>query len=82
MGILERGGKVRTKVVADRKKKTLQTEVKKHVEAGSALYSDALLPYDGYLIAFSASGDRPRRKFVAATSHQWLVELLATADRK
>lgn len=47
MGILERGGKVRTKVVNDRKKKTLQGEVRKHVEAGSALYSDALLSYEG-----------------------------------
>lgn len=47
VGILERGGKVRTKVVTDRKKKTLQAEVKKHVEAGSALYSDALMSYDG-----------------------------------
>lgn len=47
MGILERGGKVRTKVIADRKKKTLQAEVKKHVEAGAALYTDALLSYNG-----------------------------------
>jgi transposase-like protein len=47
MGILERGGKVRTKVVPNRKKHALQTEVHKHVEAGSALYSDALLSYDG-----------------------------------
>jgi transposase-like protein len=47
MGILERGGNVRTSVVADRKKKTLQSEVKKHVEAGSALYSDALMSYNG-----------------------------------
>ena len=47
MGILERGGKVRTMVVPSRRKKALQTEVKKHVEAGSALYSDALLSYDG-----------------------------------
>jgi len=47
MGILERGGKVRTTVVEDRKKKTIQTEVKKHVEAGSALYSDELKSYDG-----------------------------------
>ena len=38
---------MRTKVVTDRKKKALQTEVKKHVEAGSALSSDALLSYDG-----------------------------------
>jgi transposase-like protein len=47
MGILERGGKVRTSVVASRKKAVLQAEVKKHVEAGSALYTDFLLSYDG-----------------------------------
>jgi len=54
MGILQRGDKdkgihstVRTKVVTNRKKKTLQAEVKAHVQAGSALYSDALLSYDG-----------------------------------
>jgi transposase-like protein len=55
-GVLERGdsgkhkinhSKVRTVVVPDRKKKTLQAEVKEHVQAGSALYSDALLSYDG-----------------------------------
>ena len=47
MGILERGGEVRTKVVADRKKQTLQSEIKQHVQAGSALYTDALLSYAG-----------------------------------
>ena len=47
MGILERGGKVRTQVVGDRRKRTLQAEVHKHVEAGSALYTDALLSYEG-----------------------------------
>jgi transposase-like protein len=47
MGILERGGEVRTTVVANRKKTALQAEVKKHVEAGAALYTDALLSYDG-----------------------------------
>jgi transposase-like protein len=47
MGILERGGKVRTSVVPNRKKKVLQAEVKKHVEAGAALYTDALKSYDG-----------------------------------
>jgi len=47
MGILERGGKVRTVVVENRKKKALQAEVHKHVEAGSALYTDALLSYEG-----------------------------------
>jgi transposase-like protein len=47
MGILERGGEVRTKVVANRKKKALQKEVRAHVEAGSALFTDALKSYDG-----------------------------------
>ena len=47
MGILERGGKVRTSVIANRKKKAVQAEVRSHVEAGSALYTDALLSYEG-----------------------------------
>ena len=47
MGIFERGGKVRTVVVPNRKKHALQSEVRKHVEAGAALYTDALLSYDG-----------------------------------
>src|SRR5580700_3951862 len=52
MGILERGAdgkvsKVRTTVIANRKKKAIQGEVRKHVQAGSALYSDALKSYEG-----------------------------------
>jgi transposase-like protein len=47
MGILERGGEVRAVVVDNRRKKTLQAEVVKHVEAGAALYTDALLSYEG-----------------------------------
>jgi transposase-like protein len=44
VGILERGkdgtSRVRTSVIPNRKKKTLQAEVRQHVEAGSALYTD------------------------------------------
>jgi transposase-like protein len=47
MGILERGGKVITKVIPNRKKKLLQAEVREHVEAGAALYTDFLLSYEG-----------------------------------
>jgi transposase-like protein len=47
MGILLRDGTVRTVVVENCKKKALQGEVDKHVEAGSALYTDGLLAYDG-----------------------------------
>jgi transposase-like protein len=52
MGILERSkdGKhstVRTTVVPNRKKSALQAELRKHVEAGSAIYTDALQSYKG-----------------------------------
>src|SRR5271170_5183310 len=47
MGILERGGKVRAAVVPSRRKTVLQEEVRKHVTAGAALYTDALLSYEG-----------------------------------
>ncbi len=47
LGVLERAGKVRATVVPSRKKGALQPEVRKHVEAGSALYTDALKSYEG-----------------------------------
>ncbi len=47
LGILERGGKIRTMVVSNRKKQALQTEVRNHVALESALYTDALRSYDG-----------------------------------
>ena len=53
MGILERGGTVRASVVPSRKKSVLQAEVKKHVEAGAALYTDFLLSYEGLASEFA-----------------------------
>lgn len=47
MGILERGGKVRTSVIANRRKKALQAKVREHVSAGSAIFTDALQSYEG-----------------------------------
>jgi len=47
LGIIERGGRVRTKVVPNRKKKTLQAEVRENVETGSAVFTDFLLSYEG-----------------------------------
>jgi transposase-like protein len=46
-GMIERGGKVKTQVVASRKRDSLQPEIRKHVEAGAALYSDELRSYNG-----------------------------------
>lgn len=47
MGLAKRGGEVRTIVVPDRKKSTLQAEVEDNVQAGAALYSDDLKSYEG-----------------------------------
>jgi transposase-like protein len=47
MGILERGGKVITRVVPSTKKKALQSEIREHVLAGSALFTDSLKSYEG-----------------------------------
>jgi len=52
MGILERGSrttgsKVRVKVVDNTKNKTLRSEVREQVLAGSALFTDALKSYEG-----------------------------------
>jgi len=47
MGILERGKEIRTVVVANRRKTVLQSQVKQQVQAGAALYSDALKSYEG-----------------------------------
>ncbi len=47
MGILERGGAVRTNVVKNRKKTTLQTIVKEHVQPGFEVFTDALKSYEG-----------------------------------
>ena len=47
MGILERGGNVRAMVVDNRRRSELQKQVREHVEAGAALYSDELKSYEG-----------------------------------
>jgi transposase-like protein len=69
MGILERGGKIRTVVVPNRKKHALQTEVRKHVEAGAALYTDALLSYDGLAGDYAHQVVDHAVEYVSGTCH-------------
>jgi transposase-like protein len=47
MGFMERGGKVRTAIVRDRLKTSLQPQVRKHVADGASLYTDAFGAYTG-----------------------------------
>ncbi len=46
-GILERGGKVRAKVIATTDTETLQGEIKRNVEPGSFVFTDAFKSYEG-----------------------------------
>jgi transposase-like protein len=68
-GALERGGKIRTAVISDRKRAALQAEVKKHVEAGSALYSDALQSYDGLAVEYAHKVIDHAEKYVDGQVH-------------
>src|SRR5258706_7282232 len=47
LGIMERGGQVRVMMIPNRKKHALQANIRAHVKAQSAIYSDALLSYQG-----------------------------------
>jgi transposase-like protein len=47
MGILERGGEVRAMTLPNNRKHNVQGEIRRHVKAHSAIYTDALLSYQG-----------------------------------
>lgn len=47
MGMVERGGNVRAFVMDNRRKHALQKQVREHVEAGSAIFTDELQSYSG-----------------------------------
>jgi transposase-like protein len=52
LGILQRGGTVRTAVVRNRRKRTLDAIVESHVEPGSAVYTDTLPSYNDLSMAY------------------------------
>jgi transposase-like protein len=68
-GALERGGKVRTAVLPDRKRAALEAEVRNHVEAGAALYSDALKSYDGLAVEYAHQVIDHAEKYVDGKIH-------------
>jgi transposase-like protein len=47
LGMVEWGGNVRVFHVDNRRKQALQSHIREHVEAGSAIFSDELKSYDG-----------------------------------
>jgi transposase-like protein len=47
MGLLERHGQVRTRVIADNSKETLRSHIDDHIEGGSNVYTDGWRGYKG-----------------------------------
>jgi transposase-like protein len=47
MGVLERNGQIKTKVIKNTKKRTIHNQIRNSVEAGSNLFTDALKSYEG-----------------------------------
>ena len=45
--MVERGGRVRTSAALSRQKEDLQPEIRQHVEAGAAIFTDELKSYEG-----------------------------------
>ncbi len=68
-GALERGGKVLTAVLDNRKKKAVQGQVRAHVAVGSALYSDALKSYDGLAQDYAHQVINHAEKYVDGRIH-------------
>lgn len=69
MGILERGGEVRVAHVPTRRKKDVQAHIRAHVAAESALYTDALLSYDGLRRDFAHNVIDHAEKYVDGRVH-------------
>lgn len=70
MGLLERhGGEVRTMVVPNVRRHSLQREVEKHVEQGSTVYSDALRSYNGLESQYVHNVINHAEKYVEGNLH-------------
>ena len=69
MGLLERHGEVRTMIVPGTKRRMLQSEIRKHVEAGSSVYTDALRSYNDLDQHFIHSVINHAEKYVDGQVH-------------
>jgi transposase-like protein len=69
MGILERGGEVRAKVVPNARRTNLLPEIMANVEVGSNIYSDKLRSYDVLNENFNHSSVDHKLTFVDGMAH-------------
>lgn len=69
IGVLERKGKVRTKVIPNTKKGTVQAEVRANVEPGTPVYTDALASYEGLSPDFVHEAVDHAKEYVRGNCH-------------
>ncbi len=69
MGVLERGGEVRTKVITNTKKQTVQAEVRANVELGANVNTDALKSYEGLAPDYVHEAVDHATEYVRGTVH-------------
>ncbi|HZI17300.1 MAG TPA: IS1595 family transposase [Pyrinomonadaceae bacterium] len=69
MGLLERNGKVRAKVIGSTTRETLHAEVKEHVEPGTSLFTDELRSYRGLQAEYIHNVINHAEKYVDGNVH-------------
>jgi transposase-like protein len=69
LGILERGGEVRTQVIRDVKRRTLAPEIHANVEPGAAVYTDSLQSYRTLGQTFHHESVDHSVEFVSGNAH-------------
>lgn len=74
MGMLERGGEVVAKVVDNQKKPTITGEVRRHVEQGATLYTDALHSYRSLAGEYDHDFTDHRIQYVRGEVHTNTIE--------
>ena len=74
MGMLERGGKVKTHVIAERDKKTLHGKISDHVEPGTHVMTDELIAYWGLEGNYTHSVINHAEEYVRGTVHTNTME--------
>jgi len=69
LGMVERGGRVRTEVVPDARRRSVEPHIHRHVEPGSTVYTDGLRSYQGLGSMYShGSSTMPRRTSTAGST--------------
>jgi len=69
MGLLERGGKIKLKHVANARRATVQAEVRENVEVGSSVFTDALPSYNGLNKDYAHEAIDHAREYVRGNVH-------------